>query len=808
VLVLTVILGVLGIFGAAFGADVVPPVIDLPGTQPQEVGNLESPDRCDNCHGGYDSATYSNEPAFGWRGSAMGNAGRDPIFWATLAVAEQDFDGAGDLCIRCHSAGGWVAGRSTPTDGSGLQAADDDGIDCDTCHLATNPDDLEHQGVMFEPFVASEFNTGEGFYGSGMLSIWGGNEKLGPYTADDAQARHQRMKSRFHRGTITDPVDGEITKGDNICGTCHDVSNSAVGHFAPNHGAQPLAVGLVNTSGERVHPDQDHLVGGQQAYVALNNPPYAYGIVERTYSEWKASALDTMNVMNFPNLPTDLQAQSGALNMAYQSAMLAGGTYVDGTKRTFTCMGCHMRADIGEGCNKNGTPTRADLPKHDLTGGNYWVWPLIKYQDQQGTLRLGGGLNEIQLAAMDAGQIRGEDQLRMAASLNVTETASDIKVKITNLTGHKLITGYPEGRRMWVNIKWYDAGNNLVGEEGAYGDLSCDPAHCINPVDSQPFVPQSILDPANTKIYEVHPAMTQGWAQTLMAVAPAVYGPIVIGYDRETGADTGTIADLAAGTLGPYVETFHFVLNNYVASDNRIPPYGMDYDTALVRNALPVPADQYGNPGSGGVYEYWDEVSYTKPSGATYAEITLYYQGTSWEYVQFLWKGNNEQNAFLGQEGVNMLDAWINADPAAPMVPPFAMATAAWGEPPTCTPTEPTEVTCDDGIDNDCDTLIDAADPDCPTCTITEDPEVTCDDGLDNDCDGFIDAADPDCPTCTITEDPEVTCDDGLDNDCDGFIDGNDPDCQVDCSVYGTRQLCNNQPTCRWDNKNKVCIPN
>jgi hypothetical protein len=227
-----------------------------------------------------------------------------------------------------------------------------------------------------------------------------------------------------------------------------------------------------------------------------------------------------------------------------------------------------------------------------------------------------------------------------------------------------------------------------------------------------------------------------------------------------------------------------------------------------VRNALLVPADQYGNPGSGGVYEYWDEVSYTKPSGATYAEITLYYQGTSWEYVQFLWKGNNEQNAFLGQEGVNMLDAWINADPAAPMVPPFAMATAAWGEPPTCTPTEPTEVTCDDGIDNDCDTLIDAADPDCPTCTITEDPEVTCDDGLDNDCDGFIDAADPDCPTCTITEDPEVTCDDGLDNDCDGFIDGNDPDCQVDCSVYGTRQLCNNQPTCRWDNKNKVCIPN
>jgi hypothetical protein len=793
VLVLTVILGVLGIFGAAFGADVVPPVIDLPGTQPGEIGGFESPNRCDNCHGGYDSAVYSNEPAFGWRGSAMGNAGRDPIFWATLAVAEQDFDGAGDLCIRCHSAGGWVAGRSTPTDGSGLQAADDDGIDCDTCHLATNPDDSEHQGVMFEPFVA---NDGvEGFYGSGMLSVWGGNEKLGPYTADDARAKHKRMKSKFHRGTITDPDDGEITRGDNICGTCHDVSNSAVGHFAPNFGAQDTAVNAVIVNGPRIHPDPDHIRGTRQAYVALNNPPYAYGIVERTYSEWKASALDTMNVMNFTNLPADLQAQSGALNMSYQSAMLAGGTYEDGTKRTFNCLGCHMRADIGEGCNKAGTPTRADLPKHDLTGGNYWVWPLIKYQDQQGTLRLGGGLNEIQLAAMDAGQIRGEDQLRMAASLNVTETASDIKVKITNLTGHKLITGYPEGRRMWVNIKWYDAGNNLVGEEGAYGplcedgagnELSCDdpgavPVTVPNPAGGPDVQVESIIDLHYENLYEVHPAMTQDWAGVLNSVAPAHYGPIALGYNRVTGAPEGTIAELASGSLGPYVGTFHFVLNNYVAADNRIPPYGMDYETARVRNALPAPASQYGGgtasyDGLTGVYEYWDEVTSTKPTGATYAEITLYYQGTSWEYVQFLWKGNNEQNAFLGQEGVNMLDAWINADPAAPMVPPFAMATATWG------------------------TL--------PVCTSTEDPEVTCDDGIDNDCDGLIDAADPDCPTCTVTEDPEVTCDDGIDNDCDGFIDGADSDCQVDCSVYGTRQLCNNQPTCRWDNKNKVCIPN
>ena len=106
--------------GIARAADTVPTDIQQPGTQPQQINNLESPDKCDNCHGGYNSAV---EPAYNWRGSMMANAGRDPIFWATLAIGEQDFDGAGDLCIRCHSTAGWLAGRSTPTDGSGLASS-------------------------------------------------------------------------------------------------------------------------------------------------------------------------------------------------------------------------------------------------------------------------------------------------------------------------------------------------------------------------------------------------------------------------------------------------------------------------------------------------------------------------------------------------------------------------------------------------------------------------------------------------------------------------------------------------------------
>jgi hypothetical protein len=815
--------------GSVRAADAVPPVIDLPGTQPQEVSGFESPDKCDNCHGGYDDArVYSNEPAFGWRGSAMGNAGRDPIFWATLAIAEQDFDGVGDLCIRCHSTGGWNAGRSTPTDGSGLAASDDDGVDCDTCHKATNPDNTEHQGVMLEPFVANDSENGgtEGYYGSGMLSVWGGSAKLGPY--DNAEARHQFMKSDFHRGT--DPGTGD-TSGENICGTCHDVSNSAVGHYAPNHGAQPDAVGLVNTTGNRVHPDTDPITQQREAYVGLNNPAYAYGVVERTYSEWRSGGLDTLDVRDAFDpaspffLPEDLRAPSGAINMNYQSAMLAGGTYEDGTVRTFTCLGCHMRADIGVGCNKN-VPTRSDLPKHDLTGGNYWMWPLIKYQDQQGTLRLGGGLTQVQLDAMDAGQIRGQDQLRMAATIEVVGDAA--AVKITNLTGHKLITGYPEGRRMWLNIKWYDANGDLIREDGAYGPLFEEgQSPFVNPVDNQAFNPQSILDLSgtNTRIIEVHPAISQDWAVTLSALGLT---DEPIGYDRLTGDSTGTIGELAAGQYGAYAKSFHFVLNNYVADDNRIPPYGMSYDKALVRNALPVPETQFGNPGPGGIYEYWDTVPLNKPATAANADITLYYQGTSWEYVQFLWLANNGTdpaqggNAFLGMEGEYMLDAWINADPAGPMVPPFPMATATWGE-TGCSPSQEgpyEDPTCTDGIDNDCDGLIDVNDPDC-------DPpnQMLCGDYADkgacnNDpnCEWQGSPKNGTCVDAVVCEPTSPTetglCTDGIDNDCDGVTDcadsidcGADAACQTDCSIYTTRALCNNQPACSWSGKNKVCLP-
>ena len=93
----------------------------LPGSQPGQSGNLENPSKCDNCHGGYDSTV---EPAFNWRGSMMSQAMRDPLFLATMSIANQDAPNSGELCLRCHVAKGWLEGRSSPADGSALQSGD------------------------------------------------------------------------------------------------------------------------------------------------------------------------------------------------------------------------------------------------------------------------------------------------------------------------------------------------------------------------------------------------------------------------------------------------------------------------------------------------------------------------------------------------------------------------------------------------------------------------------------------------------------------------------------------------------------
>lgn len=516
----------------------------LPGSQPGQSGNIEHPDKCDNCHGGYDNSV---EPAFNWRGSMMALAARDPLFYACLAIANQDAPGSGDLCIRCHSPSGWLEGRSIPTDGSALNNNDREGVQCDFCHKLVKPTEL---GV--NPYPDDPDYTGESYQkdqdylatlsnippapGNGMYVVDNDNAKRGPFV--DAAAKHQIIYSPFHQEAA-------------LCGTCHDVSNPAFvadgsGGYVPNDFDAPA-------------PDFD---------------PYTMFPIERTYSEWLMSAYNT---------PEGVPSSDFGGNKANVS----------------TCQDCHMRDVSGVACNKRGAIQRDDLPLHDLTGGNTFIPELVKqlYPD------------EVDAAAIDAGIARATEMLQKAASVEVTTTPQGagylVDVKVTNETGHKLPSGYPEGRRIWLNVKAYDTTGSLFWESGAYDNSTGILTH----------------DP-DLKIYHIEPG----------------------------------ISAALSGDLGlPSGPSFHFVLNHEVFFDNRIPPRGFTN-----ANFESIQSGVVGYSYADG--QYWDITSYTLPEQTAQVEVTLFYQTTTKEYVEFL----RDEN-YTNDWGDILYDLWFNNGKSAPV---------------------------------------------------------------------------------------------------------------------------------------------
>lgn len=507
----------------------------LPGSQPNESGTFIAQDQCANCHGGYDITV---EPTYTWRGSMMSHSMRDPLFEASMTIANQDAQFSGDLCIRCHSPSGWLEGRSTPTDGSALTADDRQGVQCHFCHKlidpkSTVPGDLAYMSTISN--VPSQ-------HGNGMYVVDSDDIRRGPF--EIAQAPHVTLKTDFHSSS-------------ELCATCHDVSNP-VYTKAMDGTYQPNSLGAAAPSFDT----------------------YDMFPVERTYSEWKMSAYNSPG-----GIPSSV----------------FGGNKTN----VSTCLDCHMADATGVGCDKNYAPIRNDLPLHDLTGGNTFVPLLIKNMYP----------SEVDANAIDAGIIRAQYMLQNAASMNlsggIVQNGYEIEVKIINETGHKLPSGYPEGRRMWINVQAFDDNDNLIFESGAY-----------NPATG-------VLDFNDTKIYEAKLGMSQEVA------------------DLANSYGTGTY------TAG---ESFHFALNNMVVKDNRIPPRG--FTNANFEAVQAAPVGYYYEDG-----DYYDETTYTVPETTDRVVVKLMYQTTSKEYIEFL-RDKNVTNT----KGQQLYDQWAANGKSTPVV--------------------------------------------------------------------------------------------------------------------------------------------
>jgi hypothetical protein len=658
VLLFSLMLGVAAITADAWDPVTVTsdPLVRMPGTQPGQV-TVEGPNRCLNCHAGYSAAV---EPGFNWKGSMMAQSARDFLFYACMTVAGQDSiwatgrPNAVDICERCHFPKGWLEGRSDPTNASAMTGADFDGVECDVCHRAFDPffettyagtrESNDWTGYWDESNASSTPSTvaahdtyladateatatilfdGDLFFlsnvpwsagysenGSGQYFIAAGSDKRASFA--DADARHTMLYSRHHKSRY-------------FCGTCHDVSNPVLANLGQS-GTEPLTT--------------------------ETNSAYSYYHVERTFSEFMLS---------------DYGQQGGSAGKGY----FAGGiTTAHPGNAIASCQDCHMHDVVGVGCNKQGAILRptgsvehphSGLPLHDLTGGNMFVSSVLastvvgspNYDATNASL-LGQGPATLTLdltagegvdpTALLAGVDRAEDNLERAATVeNVAydPATGQLSFRIQNNTGHKLISGFPEGRRMFVSIGAY-AGATLLYHVNPYDQTAgtlkgLPPSYSPNSPALGPG--EAYVD---ALVYEVHPESAL------------------------TGED----------------ETFHFALATGRYKDNRIPPKGFRIAEAGDRLSTPVWDGQL-RPDYYTAAEYaggYDDVSLTMPAGADRVEVELLYQTTSREYVEFL------RDEINGTASTLTLDPVTGKNPAGGtetyivQTDPFFAQLRAWGD--------------------------------------------------------------------------------------------------------------------------------
>lgn len=451
-------------------------------------------------------------------GSMMANSARDPLFRAALQIANKDANFGGDTCIRCHAPNAWLNNRAS--------IANDP---TSTDGRLINAEDL--QGVACSTchrLVPPTATAGEAASDATERAALTGPFITGSsaYLVD----RNDVRRGPFNIASAPHAVaQSSYLQSAELCATCHDIDNPLLTFDA---GASEFTLNALNSAAgatDRLFP------------------------IERTYSEWQASTFASGGVsgLDYPGIKRSDNTVSGPITV---------------------CQDCHM--PMINSPLASGGPSR-NLGKHEWAGGSA-IW-------QDGIIKAWEGvaadttLNKTQTTL---NKNLGLEMLKRAAQLDVAIVNGQLEVKITNNTGHKLPTGYAEGRRMWLEI--YELkGPTPVFTSGLMAGV-------IGPLIQDPYL----------KSYEIKLGLTDAHAQT-------------IGRPELAG------------------EGFHFILNNKVFQDNRIPPRGFSNAAFANRDMQPV-----GTSYADG--QYWDTTYYPIHPEADSISVRLMYQTATSEYLDFL----------------------------------------------------------------------------------------------------------------------------------------------------------------------------
>lgn len=269
----------------------------------------------------------------------------------------------------------------------------------------------------------------------------------------------------------------------------------------------------------------------------------------------------------------------------------------------WSCMSCHLPGEVGTAAGARDLRNRV-VHRHELAGGNTWM-PLVLAGEHPELGREQAFRNTADAARRQLQE--SSANLAIIAPAEVTAGAAadvELLVRVENLTGHKLPTGYTEGRLCWLELVVEDANGQRLLHSGAY-------------------------DPVAGR--------------------------------RAAREDDPQLRTYEARTSAGGVEGFHFVLQDGVIEDTRIPPRGfMPTD-----ETLPVGRDYPVQPN--GALAHWDEAPYRFRAprdavGPLSVRATLWYQTASREYVEFLRDENHTDD-----NGRRMFDLWERYDRSPPV---------------------------------------------------------------------------------------------------------------------------------------------
>ncbi len=318
------------------------------------------------------------------------------------------------------------------------------------------------------PFYPSRASTGDSTLTESMFDVsetcQGCHQEIYHQWKDSVMAQAWRdpiYKALLKRASAA--TDGKL---DNFCVGCHSPIGMTTGQTTPG---QPLeAVDVPGVNCETCHNISDISGRDNGAYVLTpdqNTPSKKYGPRQDAESPYHASS--------YSSLHTRSEFCSACHNVTHPfNGTPIERTYDEWSESAYNeegiqCQDCHMTPGPGVQQNPGKSALmgkeRGKVFSHYFTGGN---------------VTLHNYFNQPEMAE------RARAMLRSAAKMDFIEAPKSITggqmatitLKVRNTgAGHKLPTGFPEGREVWVDFQVSDSQGNTIFRSGAVKDGHTEP---------------------------------------------------------------------------------------------------------------------------------------------------------------------------------------------------------------------------------------------------------------------------------------------------------------------------------------------